>query len=327
MTSSVHTLQHEIEGGSRIALAKAITLVESTRSDHRHDAEELLTRLLKRTGRALRVAISGPPGVGKSTFIEAVGLHLVGAGKKLAVLAIDPSSPVGGGSILGDKTRMEELSKSDGCFIRPSPSSGALGGVARHTRETILLCEAAGFDVIFVETVGIGQSETMAASMTDIFVQLHQPYSGDELQGIKKGVMELADIVVVTKADGDCETIAKLAQQDLERALSLTHNEAEDRPPVVCCSARLNQGITETWGVIFNRYQSRQKTGQASLRRQHQSSEWLKQEITSALMDILTQHPRYDSLLNETEHRVETSTEHCGRAARMLVQSLITQVN
>ena len=327
MTSSVHTLQHQIEGGSRIALAKAITLVESTRPDHRHDAEELLTRLLKRTGKALRVAISGPPGVGKSTFIEAVGLHLVSAGKKLAVLAIDPSSPVGGGSILGDKTRMEELSKSDRCFIRPSPSSGALGGVARHTRETILLCEAAGFDVIFVETVGIGQSETMAASMTDIFVQLHQPHSGDELQGIKKGVMELADIVVVTKADGDSETMAKLAQKDLERALSLTHNEAEDRPPVVCCSARLNQGIAETWGAIFNRYQSRQKTGQVSQRRQHQSSEWLKQEITSALRDILTQHPRYDCLLHETEHRVETSAEHCGRAARMLVQTLITQVN
>ena len=315
----------EITQGSRPALARAITILESTRTDHRQWAEEILESLLPKSGNAIRVAISGPPGVGKSSFIEALGLHLVNLGKKLAVLAIDPSSPVTGGSILGDKTRMEELSKSESCFIRPSPTSGALGGVARHTRETLFLCEAAGFDVILIETVGIGQSEVMAASMTDIFVQLHQPYSGDELQGIKKGVMELADLVVITKADGDAKTAADLARVELERAISLTRTEAEEKADVLISSAHNNIGITEVWRKLENIYATRTTSGALRSKRKKQARSWLQQEIESELFDLLSSHPRYDDMLATTVGRLETSGEHCGRAARNLVRMLLTQ--
>lgn len=323
MTSNVDLLKSEIAKGSRLSLAKAITLVESTRADHRRDAEDLLSQLISTTGQSIRIAISGPPGVGKSSFIEALGLHLVKSGKTLAVLAIDPSSPLTGGSILGDKTRMEELSKSDRCFIRPSPSSGALGGVGRHTRETMLLCEAAGFNVVLIETVGIGQSEFVAASMTDIFVQLHQPFSGDELQGIKKGVMELADLVVVTKADGDSLSAAELAKKDLERAISLIKAHEEEKTEVVTVSSIKGTSIASTWDKIEKIYQSRVKSGVISKKRINQNREWLNQEIVNALQDCLTTHPRYESLLQKTYDQVEKSTEHCAKAARNLVASLL----
>ena len=326
MNERIQNMKAQLTQGSRLALAKAITLVESTRSDHRRDAEALLAALLPLTGTSIRIAISGPPGVGKSSFIEAFGLHLTKSGKKLAVLAIDPSSPVTGGSILGDKTRMEELSKSENCFIRPSPSSGSLGGVARHTRETLLLCEAAGFDVVLIETVGIGQSEVMAASMTDIFVQLHQPHSGDELQGVKKGVMELADLIVITKADGESLSAAALAKSDLERAVSLTRSEQDSRPEVILTSAHKNIGVAETWSAIKNLCEARTVRGDFQTKRQDQIKEWLHQEITSELFDMLSNHPKYENLLNETLHRVESSGEHCGRAARQLVASLLTTV-
>jgi LAO/AO transport system kinase len=326
MTGNIDLLKSEIVKGSRLSLAKAITLVESTRIDHRLEAESLLSQLISRTGRSIRVAISGPPGVGKSSFIEAMGLHLVRSGKSLAVLAIDPTSPLTGGSILGDKTRMEELSKSDRCFIRPSPSSGALGGVGRHTRETMLLCEAAGFSVVLIETVGIGQSEFVAASMTDIFVQLHQPFSGDELQGIKKGVMELADLVVVTKADGDSLSAADLAKKDLERAISLIKAHAEEKTEVVTVSSTKGISIASTWDKIEQIYQSRLKSGAISKKRTIQNREWLNQEILNALQDCLTTHPRYENLLQKTYDQVETSTEHCAKAARDLVTSLLRSV-
>ncbi len=326
MTGNVDLLKSEIVKGSRLSLAKAITLVESTRIDHRLKAESLLSQLISKTGRSIRVAISGPPGVGKSSFIEAMGLHLVRSGKSLAVLAIDPSSPLTGGSILGDKTRMEELSKSDQCFIRPSPSSGALGGVGRHTRETMLLCEAAGFNVVLIETVGIGQSEFVAASMTDIFVQLHQPFSGDELQGIKKGVMELADLVVVTKADGDSLSAADLAKKDLERAISLIKAHAEEKTEVVTVSSTKGTSIASTWDNIERIYQHRLKSGIISKKRTIQNREWLDQEILNALQDCLTSHPRYESLLQKTYNQVEQSTEHCAKAARDLVTSLLRSI-
>ena len=236
--------------GDRLALAKAITLIESSRSDHRAAAQELLGRLLPKTGHSIRIGISGVPGVGKSTFIERFGLLLLSLGKRVAVLAVDPSSPVAGGSILGDKTRMEVLSRSSDAFIRPSPAGRTLGGVAQRTRETLLLCEAAGFDVILVETVGVGQSEHQVAGMVDFFMLLMLPGGGDELQGIKKGILELADALVINKADGDSKALAAQAQQHYQNALHLLSNPSFWTPKVVTCSALEDQGIDSIWTMI-----------------------------------------------------------------------------
>lgn len=325
MTSSVTELVSQIAAGSRSGLAKSITLVESTRHDHRLEAEDLLAELLPKTGNAIRIAISGAPGVGKSSFIEALGSHLIKKSLKLAVLAIDPSSPITGGSILGDKTRMEELAKSESCFIRPSPSSGALGGVARHTRETILLCEAAGYDVVLIETVGIGQSEVMAASMTDFFLHLHQPHSGDELQGIKKGVMELADFIIVTKADGGSETAAEIAKADLLRAISLTRTDSDTRPEVMTCSAHKNLRIEEAWRHIENVIGTRKKSGSFAKKRTSQLRDWLAQEIATELEFLLDSHPRYEENLSDALASIEKSGQYCVSAARSLVHSLLAQ--
>jgi len=327
MTSDIQSLSADIVAGSRVALAKAITLVESTRADHRIAAENLLSRLIQKTGHSIRVAISGPPGVGKSTFIEALGLYLTSKGKKVAVLAIDPSSPITGGSILGDKTRMEELAKSDRCFIRPSPSSGAVGGVGKHTRESMLLCEAAGFEIVLIETVGIGQSEYMAASMTDIFLQLHQPFSGDELQGIKKGVMELADLIAVTKADGDSKTAAELAQKDLERALSLIKAHSDETVDILTISSKDGLGIDSAWSRIQAIYERRLKNHTLEKKRKLQSREWLNQEIINSLFDTLTSHPKYENLLHKAFSQVEKSHEHCAKAARSIVSSLLKTID
>ncbi len=326
MTATLEEYVREIQSGSRPWLARAITLTESTRSDHRDQAEEILAKVLSQTGNSIRLAISGPPGVGKSSFIESFGLALTRAGKKIAVLAIDPSSPLTGGSILGDKTRMEELAKSDHCFIRPSPTSGALGGVARHTRETILLCEAAGFEIILVETVGIGQSEIMAASMTDLFIQLHQPLSGDELQGIKKGVMELADLLIITKADGETKKAAELAKNDLLRAISLTRTDEDTRPDVLLTSAHQGTGIHEAWTTIQAIVAKRKQLSLFSEKRHRQTRDWLTQEISNELESLLKSHPRFDDLLEQTYLKVDKSGEHCGRAARTLVQSLLKKI-
>lgn len=323
MKTSIDQYVKEILSGSRPWLARAITLTESTRDDHRAQAEEILAKLLPSCGKSIRLAISGPPGVGKSSFIETLGLSLTKSGKKVAVLAIDPSSPITGGSILGDKTRMEELAKSNCCFIRPSPSSGALGGVARHTRETILLCEAAGFEIVLVETVGIGQSEIMASSMTDLFIQLHQPLSGDELQGLKKGVMELADLLIVTKADGDTKTAAEIAKADLMRAISLTRTDESTRPEVILVSSLQGIGITEAWTLIKELAEKRRKLGLFDQKRHQQTRDWLSQEISNQLESLLKSHPKYESTLERTYQQVDKSGEHCGRAARVLVHSLL----
>jgi LAO/AO transport system kinase len=282
-TPDVAALAAAVAEGNRRALARAITLVESSRADHRDEADHLLDALMPRTGGAVRVGISGAPGVGKSTFIEAFGLFLVGLGRRPAVLAIDPSSPLTGGSILGDKTRMERLARDERAFIRPSPAGGTLGGVARRTREAGLLCEAAGFDVVVVETVGVGQSETAVADMVDLLVLLLPPGGGDELQGIKKGIVELADIVVVNKADGDLAAAAGRAAAEYRAAIHMLRPaRAGWTPPVLQVSALHERGLDAVWAEIGR---MRETLGEARLRahRARQAVAWMWREIEGGL--------------------------------------------
>jgi LAO/AO transport system kinase len=274
-----------VRSGDRRALARAITLVESTRDDHAEQAAEVLAAVLPGTGGAVRVGISGPPGVGKSTFIEALGAHLTGAGTNLAVLAVDPSSARSGGSILGDKTRMERLTRDPKAFVRPSPSGTTVGGVARRTREALLLCEAAGYGVVLVETVGVGQSDTAVAEMVDTFALLVSPGGGDELQGIKRGVMELADLVVVTKADGDLAPAARQAEADHRHALGLLRPRFEGwRPPVLPCSARTGAGIEEVWAAVLDHRRTLEGTGALRHLRAEQARAWLWSEVRERLL-------------------------------------------
>jgi len=275
----VSELKAQLLKGNRRALAKAITLIESTRADHAKDAHKLMNDILPHVGGSLRIGLSGVPGVGKSTFIEAFGLHLIKQGLKVAVLAVDPSSPVSGGSLLGDKTRMEELSTKDEAFIRPSPTSGALGGVAAKTRESMLLCEAAGFDVILVETVGVGQSEVEVASMVDLFCVLMLPNAGDELQGIKKGILELSDIIIINKADGTGEIPAAHAQTHFKNAFHILGRS----PAILKCSALHNQGVQEVWVEINKILKGFDKEKKRSSQRVHwmeiMFQELIEQEI------------------------------------------------
>jgi LAO/AO transport system kinase len=294
-------LADAVRAGDRRALARAITLVESTRSDHRADAVALLDAILPATGAATRVGISGAPGAGKSTFIEALGLHLVDAGHRVAVLAVDPSSVRTGGSILGDKTRMEQLSRRSEAFIRPSPSGGTLGGVARRTREALLVCEAASFDVVLVETVGVGQSEVAVAGMVDLFVLLLGPGAGDELQGVKRGIVELADLIVVNKADGDLLDLARHTAADYAHALHLvrsTDDGSVDR--VRTCSALLGEGIDELWDAITALVATARTAGELDARRAEQARSWMWSEVTDTLLDELRDdaavHARIDAL-------------------------------
>jgi len=271
----VETLARDVVARDRRALAKAITLVESTRDDHRDAAQRLLERLLPRTGSAVRIGITGVPGVGKSTFIEAFGRYLIGIGKRVAVLAVDPSSARSGGSILGDKTRMSLLSAAPEAFIRPSPSGGSLGGVARRTREAMLVCEAAGYDVVIVETVGVGQSEVAVASMVDFFLVLMLAGAGDELQGIKKGILELADALAINKADGDEVARATDAAAQYRSALNLfRHTTPNWNPPVVTVSARESRGMDTVWSIIQEHQQKLGETGEIAQRRREQQRIW-----------------------------------------------------
>ena len=272
------------------ALAKAITLIESTRRDHQARAEAVLAALLPHTGRAIRIGISGAPGAGKSTFIEALGLHLIARGHRLAVLAVDPSSARSGGAILGDKTRMEKLSTHPDAFIRPSPSGGSLGGVAEKTREAMLLCEAAGFDVVVVETVGVGQSETAVAGMVDAFVLLQLPNAGDELQAIKKGIVELADLVVINKADLDPKA-AQFAKHQFENALGLLRSASADwRPPVLTLSAQTGQGIEDFWNAIERHRKTLEASGELAEKRRRQALDWMWTLIDTELRNRFRQH-------------------------------------
>jgi LAO/AO transport system kinase len=288
----VSELATQIIGGDRRALARGITLVESTRADHRAEADRLLTELMPRTGDAVRVGISGAPGSGKSTLIETLGLHLVGAGRRVAVLAVDPSSTRSGGSILGDKTRMGELTRRAEAFVRPSPTGGTLGGVARRTREALLLCEAAGFDVVVVETVGVGQSEVAVEGMVDCFLLLIAPGGGDELQGIKRGIMELADVVVVNKADGELAAVAGATASDYTNALRLIRTKTPPWiPRVVLASALEGRGVDECWAAVEEHHRTLKEAGALGPRRAEQAKAWMWAELSSGLLERLRQDP------------------------------------
>nr|WP_315262843.1 methylmalonyl Co-A mutase-associated GTPase MeaB [uncultured Limnohabitans sp.] len=318
----------------RRAMAKAITLLESTRTDHRASADELLTAMLPHTGKSFRLGISGVPGVGKSTFIEALGLYLIGQGHRVAVLTIDPSSTVSGGSILGDKTRMEFLSVHDQAYIRPSPSSGTLGGVAEKTRESMLVCEAAGYDVVIVETVGVGQSETAVANMTDMFVLLQLPNAGDDLQAIKKGVMEIADLVVINKADIDA-TAATRAQLQITSALQLlgmhggsghAHRNTEVwHPKVVQLSALLGQGVDAFWAAVGEFQTIQKQNGRFTERRQNQALSWMWERIDAGLKQNFRAQPRVQTLLPQLSQQVAAGQLAASTASRQLLSAYQAQ--
>lgn len=312
----------------RRAMAKAITLLESTRPDHRAQADEMLTALLPHTGRAFRLGISGVPGVGKSTFIEALGLHLIAQGLRVAVLAIDPSSTVSGGSILGDKTRMEQLSMQESAYIRPSPSSGTLGGVAEKTRESLLVCEAAGYDVVIVETVGVGQSETAVQGMTDMFCVLQLPNAGDDLQAIKKGVMELADLVVINKADIDPHAATR-AQAQITSSLRLLsmhgnpehahHDAALWQPRVITLSALKSEGVDGFWAAVSEFRQLQTANGRLAARRERQALAWMWERIDYGLKQAFRQHPGVRALLPQMQTDVASGRIAASTAARNLL--------
>ena len=319
----VPTLTEAIAGGDRRALARAITLVESTRPQDRPAADALLEGLLARTGKSIRLGISGAPGVGKSTLIETFGLHLLGQGHRLAVLAVDPSSRIGGGSILGDKTRMAELAADKRAFIRPSPAGNTLGGVARRSREALLLCEAAGYDVVLVETVGVGQSETAVADMTDMFLLLLQPGGGDELQGIKRGIVELADLILVNKADGELAEAAGRTAADYEHALRLLRPATAGwQPAVQRCSALLGTGIPEIWKTV-QRYRKAVGAPAIAARRANQAKAWLRAELSDSLMAVLAHHPGVAGRLPALEARVAAGAMAPGAAARDLLAAFL----
>ncbi len=302
-------LAEGVLNGRRAALARAITLVESRRSDHRQRAQALLQTLLPHTGKALRVGITGVPGVGKSTTIDTLGTHLTAKGHKVAVLAVDPSSTRTGGSILGDKTRMAQLAVDPKAFIRPSPSGGTLGGIAAKTRETMLLCEAAGFDVVLVETVGVGQSETTVAELTDTFLVLMLPGAGDELQGIKKGVLELADIVAVNKADGDNLRRARAAASEYRAALHLLGaRQSWWTPPVLTYSGLTGDGIADVWEQVELHRQKAEASGFFSENRQTQQVRWMWTLLKERLTERVTSDPTVKSRLPGLEHEVAAGT-------------------
>ncbi len=319
---SVAQVCDAIRSGDRRALARTITLLESTRDDHAERGQEILDALVPEAGGAVRLGITGPPGVGKSTFIEALGLRLVDKGHRVAVLAVDPSSPVTGGSILGDKTRMERLAQRDEAFIRPSPSSGTLGGVAQRTRESMLVCEAAGFDVVIVETVGIGQSEVAVAGMVDFFLVLLQPGSGDELQGIKKGVLELADGLVVHKADGDGVERAERSRAEHERALSLLRPLSPHwRPRVLCASGLTGQGVDAAWAMVLEQREALRAAGEADARRREQTRAWLWSLVDAGLRRAFRAHPEVARRMAEIEDDVVALRTTPARAARVLLDA------
>ena len=340
--SGPDALAEGLLAGDRRVLARAITLVESTRPDHRAEAEALLARVLPASGGALRLGVTGVPGVGKSTFIEAFGLHLIARGHRVAVLTVDPSSQLSRGSILGDKTRMQDLARAQGAFIRPSPAGGTLGGVARRTREALLVCEAAGFDVVIVETVGVGQSETAVAGMVDVFLLLLQPGGGDELQGFKRGIIELADLVVVTKADGELEAAARRAAAEYQGALGFLRPPSPAwRPPVLLCSAATGAGIAEVWDAV-ERFRAALSGsgaegggaagggaagggaaggGALAAKRAEQARTWMWREVSETLVAALSARPEVARQLAGLEDRVRAGTITPAAAAARLLEA------
>jgi LAO/AO transport system kinase len=310
-----------VRSGKVAVLARALTLIESSSPRHQLLAEELLTRLLPHTGRSIRVGITGVPGVGKSTFIEALGLHLARRGLRVAVLAVDPSSGISGGSILGDKTRMPRLSAEAAAYIRPSPAAGTLGGVARKTRESMLVCEAAGYDVVLVETVGVGQSETAVAEMTDCFLALMLPGAGDELQGIKRGLLELVDVIAVNKADGLTRAAAELAAEQYRQALQSLAGHTDESPTVLTCSALEGQGIEAVWEAVERQHAHRTATGAVAARRRRQNLRWLWALVEGRLHQAMQTHPAVRAIRDELERGVLAGTTPPAVAARRILEA------
>lgn len=317
----IRDLAAGVRAGNIRSLAKAITLVESRNLDHSKAATLLLDELLSDSGKGVRVGISGVPGVGKSTFIEALGLSLTARGHRIAVLAVDPTSQLSGGSILGDKTRMEELSRDPAAFIRPSPSGDTLGGVARKTRETMLLCEAAGYDVVIVETVGVGQSEVAVAAMVDLFLLLQLPGAGDELQGIKKGVMEIADAIVINKAEGDNRPRAELARTQIETALHILQPKSPNwQVPVLLCSALRQEGVDAVWEMICSYRYAMEQSGEFADKRRRQSTDWMWTLVMDNLKDLFRRDEAVEALLPALQRDVASGKTTPGAAARRLLE-------
>ncbi|MGI6655463.1 MAG: methylmalonyl Co-A mutase-associated GTPase MeaB [Desulfobulbus sp.] len=317
------TVQEHADGvlaGDLAVLSRTITLVESNASHHIDKAQEVLHLLLPHTGNSIRVGITGVPGVGKSTFIEAFGCHLTGLGHKVAVLAVDPSSSISGGSILGDKTRMERLSREPNCFIRPSPAGTTLGGVARKTRETMLVCEAAGFDVVLIETVGVGQSETAVRSMADFFLLLMLAGAGDELQGIKKGIMELADALVITKADGKNKLFAETARNEYERAMHYLQPSTEGWVShAYTCSSMTGEGIGKIWEVIEKYREITSESGVFARHRRDQNIQWVHEMVDDHLRSMFARHPGVKRMIHDIERDVGAGVMPAVAAVRQLL--------
>ena len=311
-----------VRAGNVRSLAKAITLIESRNLDHSLAATTLLDELLPATGNSIRIGISGVPGAGKSTFIEAFGMSLLSLGHKVAVLAVDPSSQLSGGSILGDKTRMEELAREEGAFIRPSPAGQTLGGVARKTRETMLVCEAAGYDVIIVETVGVGQSEITVASMVDFFLLLQIPNAGDELQGIKRGVMEIADAIVVNKAEGENRPRAELARQQYANALHMLKPKSLNwQVPALLCSALNNEGVDEVWNTIEEFGTRMRENGELQDKRNLQANDWMWTLLLDDLKEMFMRDRNVEGLVDQVQEAVATGVTTPSAAARRLLEA------
>ena len=322
MEDQIQALADQIIRGDRRALAKAITLVESTRSDHRQQTAALLETLMPHTGKSIRVGISGAPGVGKSTFIEALGTYLIELGHSVAVLAVDPSSAVTGGSILGDKTRMETLAFAEKAFVRPSPAGSTLGGVTRRSRESILLCEASGFDVILVETVGVGQSETAVADMTDMFLLLLLPSGGDELQGIKRGIMELADLIVVNKSDGEQITLANQTMLDYRSAVHFLTSRFDGwQTQVMACSSVNNQGVTEVWAEVDRFKATISEDGRLQQQRAQQAKAWMWSEMAESLVVDLKSDPSIKRMIPDLESAVLDGSFPATVAAQRMIDA------
>ena len=322
MPAGTSDLAQAVLAGDRRALSRAITVVESTRADHRDDANALLAAILPHTGQARRLGVTGVPGSGKSTLIEALGLHAIGAGHRVAVLAVDPSSARSGGSILGDKTRMADLGRHPDAFIRPSPASGTLGGVARRTREAMLLCEAAGFDLLVIETVGVGQSEVAVADLVDLFLLVASPAGGDELQGIKRGIMELADLIVVNKADGDLAAAANRSASDLAHAVHLLRPKRPGAEvPVRTASALTGAGIAELWTAIEDAHTALGAALQELRARQNVA--WMWSEVTDTLLDRLRRDPDVRGELAALEQQVADGSLPATTAAHRLLGTFL----
>lgn len=313
-------LASAVISGNRRALAQAITLIESTRADHRATACDLLERLLPHSGGSIRLGVSGVPGVGKSTFVEALGNHVIDQGHRVAVLTVDPSSAISGGSILGDKTRMERLSRRPEAYIRPSPAGKTLGGVTRRSREALILCEAAGFDVVIVETVGVGQSETRVADMTDMFMLLQLPGGGDELQGIKRGIMELADLILINKADDGLKDLANRSVADYRNALRLLHPRSVNwKVQVHTCSARDGVGIAEAWDLVLQHRSVHEASGELLERRSAQARDWMWSELSDSLLAALQSDPRVREQIPKLEEEASAGRIPPTIAARQLL--------